>query len=95
MSPEEFGALLRRSPGAVLTVIDALCERARRTHAASAAGKNHGDSNGVPTFNTDRSQTVASLDRVKKIAEKLKATVIIQHDTRHIDRLPAWPNAAR
>ena len=37
MSPEEFTALLRRSPAAVLTVIDALCERARRTHAASAA----------------------------------------------------------
>lgn len=53
------------------------------------------DSNGVPTFNTDRAQTIASLERVKKIAEKLKATVIIQHDTRHIDRLPAWPNAAK
>ena len=53
------------------------------------------DSNGVPTFNTDRSQTVASLDRVKKIAEKLKATVIIQHDTRHIDKLPAFPAAAK
>src|SRR5580765_7422853 len=37
MSPEEFTALLRRSPAAVLTVIDALCERARHTHALSAA----------------------------------------------------------
>jgi CRP-like cAMP-binding protein len=37
MSPEEFSALLRRSPAAVLTVIDVLCERARRTHALSAA----------------------------------------------------------
>lgn len=37
MSPEEFSALLRRSPAAVLTVIDALCERARRTRALSAA----------------------------------------------------------
>ncbi len=35
MSPEEFAALLRRSPAAVLTVIDALCERARRTHRRS------------------------------------------------------------
>jgi hypothetical protein len=32
---------------------------------------------------------------VKKIAEKLKATVIIQHDTRHIDKLPAFPAAAK
>lgn len=37
MSPEEFAALLRRSPAALLTVIDALCERARRTHTRSAA----------------------------------------------------------
>ncbi|HKW37023.1 MAG TPA: cyclic nucleotide-binding domain-containing protein [Burkholderiales bacterium] len=37
MSPEEFSALLRRSPAAVLTVIDALCERARHTRALGAA----------------------------------------------------------
>jgi len=37
MSPEEFAVLLRRSPAAVLTVIAALCERARRTHALGAA----------------------------------------------------------
>lgn len=37
MSPEEFNALLRASNAAVLTVVDALCERARRTHALSAA----------------------------------------------------------
>ncbi len=36
MSPEDFTALLRRSPAAVLMVIDALCERARRTRALSA-----------------------------------------------------------
>ena len=53
------------------------------------------DTNGVPTFNHDRAQTLASIERVKKIAEKLRATVVIQHDSRHIDKLPAWPNAAR
>jgi glyoxylase-like metal-dependent hydrolase (beta-lactamase superfamily II) len=53
------------------------------------------DKNGVPSFNTDRAQTIASLDRFKKIAEALKATVVIQHDTRDIDKLPAWPNAAK
>src|SRR5258708_2332177 len=37
MSPEEFAVLLRRSPAAVLTVIAALCERARPTHALRAA----------------------------------------------------------
>ena len=53
------------------------------------------DANGVPGFNYDRAQTIASLERFKKIADTLKATVIIQHDTRDIDKLPAWPNAAR
>ena len=37
MSPEDFTALLKRSPAAVLMVIDALCERARWTRALSAA----------------------------------------------------------
>lgn len=53
------------------------------------------DSNGVPTFNTDRSQTLASLDRFKKIAANLKATVIIQHDERDIGKLPSFPQEAK
>ena len=53
------------------------------------------ESNGVPAFNTDRSQTLASLDRAKKIAQGTKATVIIQHDARDIDKLPAFPAAAK
>ena len=53
------------------------------------------DSNGVPSFNTDRAESVASLDRFKKIAANLKATVIIQHDPRDIGKLPAFPAAAK
>jgi len=53
------------------------------------------DSNGVPTFNTDRSQSLASLDRFKQLAKNLNATVIIQHDQRDVSKLPAYPNAAR
>jgi len=53
------------------------------------------DSNGVPTINYDRAETIASLDRIKKIAANLKATVIIQHDPRDIGKLPAFPAAAR
>jgi N-acyl homoserine lactone hydrolase len=53
------------------------------------------DSNGVPGFNTDRAATLASLDRFKKIAANLKATVIIQHDARDVDKLPAFPAAAK
>ena len=53
------------------------------------------DGNGVPTFNTDRAASVASLDRFKKIASNLKATVIIQHDERDVSKLPAFPAAAK
>ena len=53
------------------------------------------DYNGVPGFNFDRAQTLASLERIKKIAENLKATVIIQHDARDIGKLPAFPAAAK
>ena len=53
------------------------------------------ESNGVPWFNFDRAQTLASLDRVKKLEQNLKATVIIQHDTRDISKLPAFPAAAK
>src|SRR6476659_7270137 len=52
------------------------------------------DSNGVPAFNYDRAETLASLDRIKKIAANLKATVIIQHDPRDIGKLPAFPQPA-
>ena len=53
------------------------------------------ETNGVPTFNTDRAQTVASLERVKKIVAGMKATVIIQHDARDLDKLPVFPEAAK
>jgi glyoxylase-like metal-dependent hydrolase (beta-lactamase superfamily II) len=53
------------------------------------------ESNGVPAFNYDRAQTVASMERIKKIAANLDATVIIQHDLRDIGKLPAFPAAAK
>lgn len=53
------------------------------------------DAFGVPPFNTGRAETLASLDRFRKIAENLKATVVIQHDGRDIPKLPAFPAAAR
>ncbi len=52
-------------------------------------------SNGVPTFNYSRGDTLASLDRFKTTAANLKATVIIQHDARDVDKLPAWPGFAK
>jgi N-acyl homoserine lactone hydrolase len=49
----------------------------------------------VPIFNTDRAQTIASIDRIKKIAANSKATIIIQHDARDVDKLPAFPASAQ
>ncbi len=51
--------------------------------------------NGVPGFNYDRAETLASLDRVKQIEKNLKATVIVQHDPRDIGKLPAFPASAK
>ena len=53
------------------------------------------ESNGVPGFNHDRADTIASLERIKEIEKNLKATVIIQHDPRDIGKLPTFPAAAR
>jgi glyoxylase-like metal-dependent hydrolase (beta-lactamase superfamily II) len=53
------------------------------------------ETSGVPTFNTSRAETLASLDRFKKLQASLKATVIIQHDARDMDKLPAFPAATK
>ena len=53
------------------------------------------DTDGVPPFNTQRAESLASLDRVKKIVANTKATVIIQHDARDVGKLPAFPGSAR
>jgi N-acyl homoserine lactone hydrolase len=50
---------------------------------------------GVPQFNTNRADTLASMARFDAIAKSLDATVIIQHDSRHLDRLPTFPEAAK
>lgn len=48
---------------------------------------------GVPTFNADRADTLASHDRFEEIAKVLKARVVIQHDPRDMAELPAFPKA--
>ncbi|HEX4411234.1 MAG TPA: N-acyl homoserine lactonase family protein [Xanthobacteraceae bacterium] len=53
------------------------------------------DNDGVPAFNFDRAETIASIERLKKIAATYKATVVIQHDARDVDKLPAFPAAAK
>ena len=53
------------------------------------------DSEGVPAFNYDRAQTVASIQRIKQISSNLKATLIIQHDARDVGKLPEFPAFAK
>jgi len=48
----------------------------------------------VPFFNTNRADTLASIDRFKDIGSVLKATVIIQHEPRDVAKLPPFPKAA-
>jgi N-acyl homoserine lactone hydrolase len=53
------------------------------------------DSEGVPSFNFNRAETIASIQRLKKIATSLQAMIIIQHDARDVSKLPAFPAAAK
>src|SRR5262252_6359841 len=53
------------------------------------------ESVGVPAFNYDRAQTIASIERIKKLVATFKANLIIQHDARDVDKLPAFPAAAK
>ena len=52
------------------------------------------ETDGVPPFNVDRARTLASLDRMHKLARNLKATVVVQHEPGDVAKLPAFPDAA-
>ena len=52
------------------------------------------ENNGVPVFNIDRAQTLASTVRVKQLATNLNAKVIVQHDARDVDLIPNFPSFA-
>lgn len=49
----------------------------------------------MPDFNTGRAETLASRERIARMAEKLDAVVIIQHEPADIAKLPAFPQAAQ
>lgn len=53
------------------------------------------EARGVPQFNTDRADTLASFERFLQIDEALDAIIVIQHDPGDIGRLPAFPASAR
>ena len=49
---------------------------------------------GVPPFNTNRAESLASMDRFDRLARNLHARVIIQHEPADVAKLPAFPAAA-
>ena len=49
---------------------------------------------GVPPFNTNRADSLASMDRFDRLARNLHARVIIQHEPADVAKLPAFPEAA-
>lgn len=50
---------------------------------------------GMPSFNQNRTDTLASMDRFRAIARNLNARVIIQHEPADVAKLPAFPASAR
>lgn len=50
---------------------------------------------GVPGFNTSRAESLASMDRLERIARQLKARLIIQHEPADVTKLPPFPRPAR
>lgn len=82
-TPDHLALLVNLKSGPILLSGDLY-------HAAEAREKR-----GVPPFNTDRAQTLASMDTFEALAKQTGAKVIIQHEVADIAKLPAFPNAAR
>jgi glyoxylase-like metal-dependent hydrolase (beta-lactamase superfamily II) len=82
-TPGHSGLLVRLDSGAVLLSGD-------QYHFTEAV-KNRG----VPSFNVDRADTLASHDRFDRIAANTAAKVIIQHEPADVAKLPAFPASAR
>lgn len=49
----------------------------------------------VPGENPSRADTLASIDRFRRLAARYRATVVICHEAGDIDKLPAFPASAR
>jgi len=82
-TPDHLALLVKLTSGPVLLTGDLY-------HATEARQKR-----GVPPFNTSRPETLASMDRFEKLAKEIGAKVIIQHEPADIDKLPAFPAAAK
>jgi glyoxylase-like metal-dependent hydrolase (beta-lactamase superfamily II) len=82
-TPDHMSLLVRLASGPVLLTGDLY-------HAREARALK-----GVPPFNTSRAETLASMDRFERVAKRLHAKVIIQHEPKDVALLPAFPKAAQ
>ncbi|WP_054310684.1 N-acyl homoserine lactonase family protein [Mesorhizobium sp. 1M-11] len=53
------------------------------------------ETDGVPPFNTNRADSLASMARLRSMASTLGATLVVQHDADDIAKLPAFPVSAK
>ena len=81
-TPDHLGLLVKLKSGPVILSGDAY-------HTEIAREKKS-----VPGFNTDRAQSVKSMERLEKIVAQTDAKLIIQHEPTDIAKLPAFPKAA-
>ncbi len=82
-TPDHLALLVKLASGPVLLSGDLY-------HSTEARQKR-----GVPPFNNNRQNTLASMDRFEKLAKDTGAKVIIQHEPADVAKLPAFPQSAK
>ena len=81
-TPGHHGLLVRLASGPVLLSGDTYHFTEQVAHR------------GVPPFNSDRAQSLASMDRFDRLGRNLHARIIIQHEPADVAKLPLFPAAA-
>jgi glyoxylase-like metal-dependent hydrolase (beta-lactamase superfamily II) len=82
-TPGHHGLLVRLASGVVLLSGDTY-------HFAEQVAHR-----GVPPFNTNRAESLASMDRFDRLGRNLHARIIIQHEPADVAKLPPFPEPAR
>jgi glyoxylase-like metal-dependent hydrolase (beta-lactamase superfamily II) len=49
----------------------------------------------VPIWNTERADSLASMDRLQRLAANTGATIIVQHDPADVGKLARFPEPTR
>jgi glyoxylase-like metal-dependent hydrolase (beta-lactamase superfamily II) len=81
-TPDHMALLVKLASGNVLLSGDLYHSTEAREHQY------------MPPFNSSRAETLASMDRFERLAKKLNAKVVIQHEPADVAKLPAFPTAA-